>query len=144
LFPGAAFDYDVICAAVDAEPMRTEAFYRFLARSGARLEIDETGAVVASGACVSPLLAELVRERSDALRALIVTQRESIDDQGTRNVSESRHKLDTKATVTDEDRRFEPWINGVKNAWQREQEKREWGSRRRRKGGEPMQGALGI
>lgn len=63
LFPGASFDYDVICAATDAGQRRNEAFCKFLASAGVELRCDDSGGVVAVGENVSPLLAEIVAQR---------------------------------------------------------------------------------
>lgn len=70
-FPKASFDYDVICAVVDAQAGRCAIFYRSLVGMGVRLVCGDSGAIVAVGDGVSPLLQSLVDERSEELRPMV-------------------------------------------------------------------------
>ena len=70
-FPKASFDYDVICAVVNAQVGRCAIFYRSLVGMGVRLVCDDSGAIVAVGDGVSPLLQAAVDERSEELRPMV-------------------------------------------------------------------------
>lgn len=70
-FPKASYDYDVICAVVDAQVGRCAIFYRSLVGMGVRLVCDDSGAIVAVGDGVSPLLQAAVDERSEELRPMV-------------------------------------------------------------------------
>lgn len=67
-FPHASYDYDAICAAVDAASGRVDRFMRNLRALGVRFE-ERAGHVLAFGDNVSPLVRELVAERNAAARA---------------------------------------------------------------------------
>lgn len=112
LFTQATVAYECFQAA-DAARMRAAAqFAALLARSGARLEIDASGVVCAVGECVSPLVNELVAERSDVLRGFAVAQAQIIDDQPAQSIVE----------VTDEDRRGFALLTGGRGERSREYE----------------------
>lgn len=72
-FPKASYDYDAICAVVDAEQRRIAVFGQNLLDTGVKLVVVD-GRVIAQGTGVSPLLQQLVDERSDDLRVWLQTQ----------------------------------------------------------------------
>lgn len=68
LLPKASYSYDALCACWDAQEARIVNFAQSLIRMGVQLVLDGCGSVVAVGEAVSPLLQQLVAERSDDLR----------------------------------------------------------------------------
>lgn len=72
-FPKASYDYDAICAVVDAQERRIAIFGQNLLDTGVKLIVVD-GRVIAQGTGVSPLLQQLVDERSDDLRVWLQTQ----------------------------------------------------------------------
>lgn len=121
LFPKAETEYVCFQAADAAKSRAAAQFVALLARNGARLDFDESGDVVAVGECVSPLVADEVRKRSDALRAHV----------GSQVVTTPHRETQGAVEVTDDDRKWELVLTGIKNAYAAEQER---GTQRRRKG----------
>lgn len=76
LFPRASYCVDAIWACTDAAARRATVFYDSLIRMGIDVRIDDSGAVVAFGEGVSPLLQQLVDERAAALRPLVLQRGE--------------------------------------------------------------------
>jgi hypothetical protein len=72
-FPLASYDYDAICAVVDAQQRRVHNFANFLVTHGVTLEV-RGDTVVAHGDNVSPLVQKLVAERSLEIRAWLASQ----------------------------------------------------------------------
>jgi hypothetical protein len=72
-FPLASYDYDAICAVVDAQQRRVHNFANFLVSHGVALEV-HGDTVVAHGDNVSPLVQKLVAERSAEIRAWLASQ----------------------------------------------------------------------
>lgn len=127
MFPKAAYDFDAIGAVLDAEKQRTATFAAGLIRMGVRLRIDASGAVCAVGDGVSPVLADMVAQRSDDLRAWVDIAMPVVtvtDDDVARNAT-PREK---QSHVTKGDRLIHA---GMQNAAKREAEKAQWAQRGR-------------
>lgn len=132
LFTQATVDYECFQAADAARSRAAAQFAALLAQNGARLAFDESGDVVAVGACVSPLVADEVRKRSAVLRAHV----------GSQVVTTPHRETQCAVEVTDEDLRYAPVLTGIRNAWQAEQERGERASAQRRRKGSYEQGRL--
>lgn len=122
-FPKASYSYEALCACWDAEKRRTATFADNLARWGIQLVIDDSGAIVAVGDNVSPLLQDMVRERSEALRAWVCIELPvvELDDSDVQQTATAE-----KVEVTKGDRLL--WA-GMQNAAKREAEQRQMRSR---------------
>lgn len=122
-FPKASYSYEALCACWDAEKRRTATFADNLARWGIQLVIDDSGAIVAVGDNVSPLLQDMVRERSEALRAWVGIELPvvELDDSDVQQTATAE-----KVEVTKGDRLL--WA-GMQNAAKREAEQRQMRSR---------------
>ena len=136
LFPRASFDYDTICAATDAESGRERAFYDSMVYLGVEFAFDESGAIVAVGDGVSPLIQSLVDERADALRPLVLA-----------SMANPKPKPQPAGPMhgpySAEDAKFEPLLKGIQNARKAEQEREVRYPKRRRKA-KVQQGELGL
>lgn len=123
LFPKATVAYDCFQAADAARSRAAAQLAALLARNGAELRFDASGAVCAVGECVSPLVAELVAARSDVLWAYVGALQPAISEPPAQGTVE----------VTDADRKFQPILTGIKAAYATEQAQQERGAKRRRK-----------
>lgn len=133
-FPKASFDYDVICAVVAAQAGRCAIFYRSLAGMGVRLVCDDSGAIVAVGDGVSPLLQSLVNERSEELRPMVQAKNAAwleisgqIGDVAGDLVSSTANEITNdssavSAVSAETLRRAELLVNGMRNAAQNQYE----------------------
>lgn len=72
-FPHASYDYDAICAVVDAQKRRIAVFGQNLLDMGVKLVVVD-GRVIAQGDGVSPLVQSLIDERCDDLRVWLQSQ----------------------------------------------------------------------
>jgi hypothetical protein len=72
-FPKASYDYDAICAVVDAQKRRIAIFGQNLLDTGVKLVVVD-GRIIAQGEGVSPLLQQLVDERSEDLAIWLQSQ----------------------------------------------------------------------
>lgn len=129
LFPKASFQYEALAAA----DVLAQTFHEQLVHFDLELISDESGAVCAVGAGVSPLIQQLVTERSHALRQF---------------VGDKRHKAAVMVEPLHgpqsvEDGKWETWLNGVHNAAKKEALDAVKYPKRRRKG-KVKQGELGV
>lgn len=129
LFPKAAFQYEALSAADGL----ARTFWAMLVHFGLELIFNESGAVCAVGAGVSPLIQQLVDERAHALRQF---------------VGDKRHKAAVMVEPLHgpqsvEDGKWETWLNGVHNAAKKEALDAVKYPKRRRKG-KVKQGELGV
>lgn len=127
-FPKASYDYDVICAVVNAQAGRCAIFYRSLVGMGVRLVCDDSGAIVAVGDGVSPLLQAAVDERSEELRPMVQAEQAAwlansgqIGDVDGDLVSSTENEITSDSRpvsgVSDETlRQAELLVNGMRNA----------------------------
>jgi len=130
LFPKAAFQYDALSAADGL----ARTFWDMLVHFGIELIFDESGAVCAVGAGVSPLIQQLVTERSHALRQF---------------VGDKRHKAAVMVEPLHgpqsvEDGKWETWLTGIHNAAKKEADDKVKYPQRRRRKGKVKQGELGL
>lgn len=72
-FPKASYDYDAICAVVDAQERRIAIFGKNLLDMGVKLTVTN-GRLIAQGDNVSPLLQSLIDERGADLAAWLQAQ----------------------------------------------------------------------
>lgn len=123
LFPKASYQYEAIVAADGL----AQAFWAMLVRFDLELIFDESGAICAVGAGVSPLIQQLVDERAHALRPLVAAA-----------LANPKPKAQPVAPLQGpqsiEDGKWETWLNGVHNAAKKEAEAEIKYPKRRRKG----------
>lgn len=137
LFPKASFDYDVICHAEAAKTGRIQAFFAMLVHFNVKLEINASGAICAVGESVSPLIQELVDERADALRPLILAAK---------GKPTAQHHLSPEVNrpLTVEDAKLEPLMTGIINARRKAEEDAVKYAKRRKGTTKFIQKGLGI
>lgn len=131
LFPMASYQYAALCAADKA----ARNFYDSLIGTGVRLVIDGDKVKATTGN-VSPLLAQLVDERSPALKSFVELelQRASLKPQPLGPLQEP---------LTAEDAKLEPLAKGIVNAAKKSTEEQfKYGKRRGKS--KPVQGRLEI
>ncbi len=133
-FPKASYDYDVICAVVDAQVGRCAIFYRSLVGMGVRLVCDDSGAIVAVGDGVSPLLQAAVDERSEELRPMVQAEQAAwLENSGQIGFADALQVQFTINEITSDSRavsavsaetlrQAEILINGMRNAVQNQYE----------------------
>lgn len=83
-FPKASYDYDAICAVVDAQERRIAIFGQNLLDMGVKLTV-ANGRLIAQGDNVSPLLQSLIEERGADLAAWLQAQNARNRAQGRQN-----------------------------------------------------------
>lgn len=132
LFPKASYQYEALAAADGL----AQAFWAMLVRFDLELIFDESGAICAVGAGVSPLIQQLVDERSHALRPLVVAALANPKPK-----AQSVAPLQGPQSV--EDGKWETWLTGVHNAAKKVEDEKVKYPKRRRKG-KAKQGVLGV
>jgi hypothetical protein len=127
LFPRASFQYAALCAA----DIAARAFFDSLVAAGVKLVIDGDN-VRAVGENVSPLVEQLVNDRSPALMSFVLLEME-------------RRRVEPRAVEPKamEDPRLEPLAKGIQNAKAKAEENQFKYGRRRRKS-QPVQKGLGL
>lgn len=108
LFPKASFDY----AALRAADSLAQRFHEGMALMGVEFRIDDSGAVAGVGDNVSPLLCDIIAERSPALKPLVAAGWGQPKPR--RDAPQPMH-----GPYTAEEARYEPLVNGMQNAARR-------------------------
>lgn len=135
LFSHASFAYEAMCAADKA----ARDFFDSLIGTGVKLVIDGDK-VKAIGDNVSPLLAQLVDDRSPALMSLVQLE----VDREARHASLESSQNHTEGQGDDLDPKLELLAKGIANAQKRAEIEAQFRYGKRRSSKKPTQGNLGL